>query len=53
MENNILIPESLYDRLIEYFDGRSDADGSSEGFTANEEMKLLTELEECNERPKR
>jgi hypothetical protein len=47
MENNILIPESLYNQLLDYFDNKSDADGSSEGFTANEEMKLLTELENC------
>jgi hypothetical protein len=47
MENNILIPESLYDRLVEYFDDKSDADGDSQGIYPNKEMTLLTELENC------
>jgi hypothetical protein len=44
MENNILITESLFIDLIEYFDERQDADGSSDGFTANKEMRLLIRL---------
>jgi hypothetical protein len=51
MEQMISIPESLYLRLVDYFDDRSDADGNSEGFTPNEEMKLLSELEKCAKKP--
>lgn len=43
----ISIPESLYNQLLDYFDGKSDADGDSQGMYPNEEMKLLTELETC------
>lgn len=42
----ISIPESLYLRLVDYFDDKSDI-GYSEAFTPNEEIKLLTELEKC------
>ena len=49
-EEHILIPKSLYNDLIEYFDDRADSDGSSEGFTHNEEKRLLSRLEEAGER---
>jgi hypothetical protein len=38
------IDETLYNQLVEYFDNRADADGSSEGYSANKEMKILSEL---------
>lgn len=36
----------LLQRLHEYMDNRADADGSSEGYEANEEMRLMTEIDD-------
>jgi hypothetical protein len=44
--------EDLLIRLIEYFESRADADGDSEGMYPNEEMRLLTELQELQSQPK-
>ena len=46
-EKIISIPEYLFDELIDYFDNKADADGSSEGYIANKEMKLLSQLQSC------
>ncbi len=45
-ENVYIISEDLYNDLIEYFDNRADADGDSQGFYPNEEMKLLSQLKQ-------
>ena len=36
----------LLERLHEYMHDRSDADGSSEGYQANDEMLLMTEIDD-------
>jgi polyhydroxyalkanoate synthesis regulator phasin len=38
----VVIPQYLFDELIEYFDNKSDADNS----TPNKEMKILSQLQE-------
>lgn len=42
-----LIPESLYDELIEYLTDRHDIRDGSDGPLPNTAMRLTTELEQC------
>lgn len=45
--------DELIDLLVEledYFDNKSDADGSSEGYTISEEMRLLVKIIEALEK---
>jgi len=41
--NTVIISESLYEELVEYFDGKADANFDN-GLIPNEEMVLLTQL---------
>ena len=44
-----ILPNELYQELIEYFEGMADADQPSGAAspTPNEEMRFLVKLEEC------
>ena len=45
IEPYILIPLSLYDDIVDYFDNIADASGDSQGYTTNREMKISSRLQ--------